>query len=572
MNSDKFSLLYQEELIALRKDARRFGTQHQEMAGRLGLDWGETPDPMVERLIESTAWLAARVRHDSQARLPFTAQQVLAKIHPHFISPVPSVGIASLQAHAGFAEGYPAGRPLAAGSRFHCGCADGGVIRWRTGWPHLLSGAAVAGHSSGERGGAWRLRLVVKNIRALPSLRLFLCGDPALTHPLHQWVHTNCTDIFIDDAEEWAGEQTPGGQIRLDADAFRPGGLAEEDLVLPTGGFPHPAYQLLREYFTCPERFLFWDFDLSNCPERRKPAAISIFLRLPPPPGVSTNHIRFDANAVPVVNLHETLAEPIRVERARHGYALEPDRSNPDRTEVHSVLELEALRPGGGAFAIPGRWHSRRCRRTTGGGSDVELFFVPPDKEDFREPFIVSARVLCTDRGRAAALGNQITLASDDETELFSAVMERPPTPQCAAPSGGDELWKLVAAMTLRHRELSGGDGLTALKNILRTFIPEDCRGALAQTEGVTALECRDTLAPLRASRLLPMGGAMRGHAFTMHLDPSAFTTGSPFLFASVIESFLALFAGAHSFTQLTACSGGEKLHSWPPRTGRRRL
>jgi type VI secretion system protein ImpG len=187
-------------------------------------------------------------------------------------------------------------------------------------------------------------------------------------------------------------------------------------------------------------------------------------------------------------------------------------------------------------------------------------------------PFTVSARVLCTDRGRASTMGNTIELENDDEMDIASAVMERPPTRQYDPPLSGGELWRLVSALSLHRRPLSGEAGLAALRETLRLFIPDGCQGASSQVDAITAWECEDTLAPLRPTRLRPMGGAARGHSFTMRLNPGAFASGSAFLFASVVESFLALFAGINSFTRLTAYAADDLLRQWPPRSGRQRL
>lgn len=568
MSEDSFAAFYQEELVALRRDAYRFGKRHSEMAGSLGLHWGDSPDPMAERVIEAMAWFAARVRRDSQARMPLAARQILQRIHPHFVRPVPSIGIASLTPTDNFAEAHPAGRILPAGSRFHCADPDGGVIRWRTGHPIRLNGARVV--DCGFDGDS--LNLVVKDIRDLPSLRLFPWGNPFTAHSLHQWVHSGAADVLVD------GES-------IGRDSLTPGGLSPEELALPRDSFAHPGYQLLQEYFVCPDRFLFWDIDLSRSPERRAEMKISIPLRLPPPDSVRLDLVRFDTCAVPLVNLHERMAEPILVEHTRHSYPLEPDRTNPDAAEIHSILEVEAIRPGGASFAVPPhgaagmktgatgwRWYERRTPRTTGTGTDVELFFKSTNPEDSDEPFTVSARVLCTDRGRAAAVGNNTELKNDDEMEITSAVMERPPTRQYDPPLSGDDLWRLVDAMTARRGELSGKNGLSAIRETLRLFIPDGCRGAHAQADAITGWKSEDTLVPLRPSRHLPMGGAARGHAFTMRLDPNGFKNSSPFLFASVVDSFLSLFAGINSVTQLTAYAGDDELRAWPPRLGSRRL
>ena len=54
--------LYREELRSLREDAVRFAVRNPGMARQLGLASDTQPDPLVNLLLESFAWLAARVR------------------------------------------------------------------------------------------------------------------------------------------------------------------------------------------------------------------------------------------------------------------------------------------------------------------------------------------------------------------------------------------------------------------------------------------------------------------------------------------------------------------------------
>jgi type VI secretion system protein ImpG len=59
-----------------------------------------------------------------------------------------------------------------------------------------------------------------------------------------------------------------------------------------------------------------------------------------------------------------------------------------------------------------------------------------------------------------------------------------------------------------------------------------------------------------------------------MELDEEQFVGGGVYLFASVIESFLALYASLNSFSQLTVTvqQRREVLRRWQPRAGRRVL
>ena len=65
-----------------------------------------------------------------------------------------------------------------------------------------------------------------------------------------------------------------------------------------------------------------------------------------------------------------------------------------------------------------------------------------------------------------------------------------------------------------------------------------------------------------------------RGLRIELELDEDQFAGGGAFLFASVIERFLALSVSLNSFTQLvvTTPQRKEMLHEWQPRTGRRIL
>ena len=65
--------LYREELRSLREDAVRFAVRNPGMARQLGLASDTQPDPLVNLLLESFAWLAARVRADAESRLPLVS-------------------------------------------------------------------------------------------------------------------------------------------------------------------------------------------------------------------------------------------------------------------------------------------------------------------------------------------------------------------------------------------------------------------------------------------------------------------------------------------------------------------
>ena len=86
----------------------------------------------------------------------------------------------------------------------------------------------------------------------------------------------------------------------------------------------------------------------------------------------------------------------------------------------------------------------------------------------------------------------------------------------------------------------------------------------LSEIEAITALERID-------------GTFVRGTQVQMLLDDESFAGDSPFLFCSVIDRFLSMYASLNSFTKLSAitATGRQKgVHpwTWKPKAGNRPL
>ena len=87
---------YNSELRYIREMAGEFAREFPKIAGRLALDRDAKdicPDPYVERLLEGFAFLAARVHLKLDAEFPRFTQTLLETVYPHYLSPVPSMGV-----------------------------------------------------------------------------------------------------------------------------------------------------------------------------------------------------------------------------------------------------------------------------------------------------------------------------------------------------------------------------------------------------------------------------------------------------------------------------------------------
>jgi type VI secretion system protein ImpG len=71
-----------------------------------------------------------------------------------------------------------------------------------------------------------------------------------------------------------------------------------------------------------------------------------------------------------------------------------------------------------------------------------------------------------------------------------------------------------------------------------------------------------------------PADAFCQGVEVSLQLDEDKFTGSGLFLFASVLERFLALYGSVNSFTRLVVTLRGREgeLRRWPPRLGERVL
>src|SRR5690242_2855488 len=89
--SDSLLPYYNRELGAIRKDAAEFADAFPKVAGRLRLSAEAVDDPFVARLLEGSAFLAARVQHRLDDELPELSDALLEMLSPHLLAPVPSM-------------------------------------------------------------------------------------------------------------------------------------------------------------------------------------------------------------------------------------------------------------------------------------------------------------------------------------------------------------------------------------------------------------------------------------------------------------------------------------------------
>lgn len=364
--NDPLLQLYSDQLLALRREARAFGERYA-LAGELAIDEdGRSRDPAVERLLQGTAFLAARIEKRLADDFPELTESMLSVVNPLQVQPYPAVTIIQFQ--------FPVDRPsgeepamLPAGTALECVQSPGDVKpRFVTRWPMTLPRVRVKEAQLGPalRVGSLRpratsdavneLRLVMEPLSAQAS------ADDLLFY-LHSPASSTACSVFelLGDAVDHIAIATPNGETRyLDADAIEIFGPHWSTPLVPppVGGEALRPYSLMADLSALPEKFLFVEL-------KPKDGHGPLLPMLPPGGGkrewtvviylkreALSLHARvkpslFQLGCVPAINLFPMTAEfPHRWTALDQ--PVEPDRQRRSSYEVHSVLDVTASRIG----------------------------------------------------------------------------------------------------------------------------------------------------------------------------------------------------------------------------------
>ena len=617
---------YERELIFLRRMGAEFARKYPKIAARLLLEEEKIEDPHVERMIEAFAFLAGRISLKLDDELPEITESFLNVLYPHYLAPIPSMAIAQ------FLYGTPNDKLtsvqiLERGAQLNSRPIDGTPCRFRTAFdvqllPMELQSAALESSAPKNSQGKYadsHIRLsfrcygdsplaeikIGETGEPLEFLRFYLNGDPQLVFPLYEIIFNHATHV------EFRAKETPLGgktmrtltniQLKIPdpiiipaADAIRQVGFAETEAMLPYTKRSFAGYRLLTEYFAFPQKFLFFDIlGVDRAIAKKFPGYFDILIHLKDvtPPIAPVTEDSFRISCSPIINLFSRTADPIYLSQRKYEYHVIPDVHRQTTTEVYSVDEVfttdprtdvtreftpfYSLRHAYGEQMEKTFWYGvrRQSQRPEDDGTEVFLSMVDMNFNP-RVPAaeVITVKTTCTNRDLAAKLpfGGK----SDDFEVEGTALLSRvrcltKPTETVRPPQRRAVQWRLISHLNLNYLSLLESERGTpeALQEILHLYNFNDSTVTRQQILGITGIESRKVVRRIGGH----IGaGFVRGLETTLTFDEENFVGSGMFLFACVLERFLALYASLNSFNQTVVRSEQreEDIKHFVPRAG----
>ncbi|MEQ9107658.1 MAG: type VI secretion system baseplate subunit TssF [Limnobacter sp.] len=589
---------YTQELAHVRDTGAEFAHRFPKIASRLAMDATEVHDPYVERLLEGFAFLTARVQLRLHEEFPRFTEQLLNRISPNFLAPVPAMGVvqfnpnttdAALKKGIEVKAGTVLQSQVAKGIQTPCKFKVGHSI---TLWPLFIASIEhgpfkgmpprVPGHGAVRSA----LHLKIENTAQSPMLQVPIdaldlhvsCGDE-YAYALFDRVCYKTATVGI----RAAGQST---WTYLPREQLQPLGLNDEEALLPADARQFSGTRLLQEFFAFPQRFLFFRIQglqrhLAACNQ----AAFELALCFTDPNPELDRVVDIDSlalNCTPVINLFEQNCDRALLDEKLHEVHVLANRSKPQDFEVHSVLSVQGHGQNR-VQAVPPlyanteendpdlpRFMFRRVPTQVSGkqireggrssyiGSEVYLGLTLPTGELLKGHGLqqLAVRALCTNRDLPLLMpvGQGPTdLAWPGNLPLQSIRFLRGPSRPKAPTHSGQASWQLIEHLSLNYLGLidrgdsQQGNGAAALTQLLALHADPAQLSHQHLARAVQGIESQPMVA-----RIVRQGrpAVVRGLQVLLTVDELAMQGAGVAVLGSVLARYLAAHVSVNSFVQ----------------------
>lgn len=548
----------------------------------LNLDKAGARDPFVERLFEGFAFLMGRMREKLDDDLPELTEGVVSLLWPHYLRTIPSMSVVEftpdwpeMKEPMTMVKGFEVlSRPIGEkGTR--CRYTTTKAIALQ---PLSLELARLATDTDGRSVITLRFncsQLTDWSRVDLSHIPLYCNADAPLACAMHEAFTLNVARMWLRMSDEVDRRPLDGYFSAL--------GFGEEDSLWPEDGRSFRGYQLLLEYFTFREKFMF--IDLRGLETVAFPAGLAWFEidvvlaeRWEHDFRFSEKQLRL--HCVPVINLFPLESDPLTINSLQTEYPLRPMRVQDGHTEIYTVdsvisshqqvyAPFSSFRHKGGMMrhdAADYYYHTRVRRGPSGlyntwlivGGEAFDNHTVPEDES--------LSLTLTGTNGQLPRRALQSTVLDTVMKTTSASVAVRnlcAPTLPCYPPAQDRFHWRVLSHL--------GSSFLSLMDNA------EVLRGTLALYEWTDSEMNRRRLEAIldvnhRATERFAQGHLVRGVQIEVTLDSHGFAgRGDICLFGEMLSRFFALYTDIYLFNRLIIIlqPTGERLE-WEEKHSRR--
>ena len=597
-----FLKYYQEELLFLRKKGGAFAKQYPQIAELIDLKNAQSTDPHTERIIESVAFMSAKLHQKIDDNSQNIAFHLLNSISPNLTHSFPPCSVVNFCAKN--EENLSDYVCIPKNTNLSTMSKNGVLCYFRTIYPiniyPLLIKKIYISRENENLGGAdfWCMKIKLST-NSVPIEQMNI--DSILFH-INSTIIENALTIYESlFCREHTNVSLKIGNriIRLPENSIKSVGFSDEESVLPLEKYHANIFHLFQELLHFKQKFMFFSItgiselitkhNLSNISE------IELIIDIESKTDKLTQVINDDClilNCVPVVNLFPVTTDPFRFTATQAKYLLLADQLKDKELEIHDILSVHIINSDDMEDKIVQPYFSLQTDSDTNiihnlfwiseresseirnlQGFDVYLSFIDIDLNPYSSySDVVYAKTLCTNRFETRDIPVFSYLDIDNiETGECRAKMLYKTTNTIEFSSGSNKLWNLVSQLASCNISLS--DTHTLFQNIRKLFDIFDAGFSVRKNELL------DGISHIEMNNIVRRFGKDAWRGFVSGLDVKIFLENTEksfyqFILGCVINQYLSSIVSFNNFIELSLINDktNQVIAKWKPTSGRKNL
>jgi type VI secretion system VasI/ImpG family protein len=576
---------YRNNLAYIRNLAMEFAAEFPKIAGRLGLREFECDDPYIERLLEGTAFLSARVEKKLDDGYKNFLEATLNSISPGVLYPVPSGAVLELNLNYSN-DKVRKGAILKTGAMFDANIptintpCTFSTVEDTVLVPLVVSEAeyitrTLSDFDIAERSGLAGLRIKLSRPAgveindAVKKLVFYInLSDSGASRLLHQIMHETVS--------VYAGSGK-GSFRQLSGVNFDMPMVSGRELLC--GGLKNSVrgLKLLQNFLSYPEFFRFFSMESTEGIFTHIPDAVEILLvfkrREMSLSSVKSSAIRL--NCVPVLNLFAKRSNRVMMGRELYEFHVAPDKSAPNDYEVVNIHRLEFFNEQNETLFFADKFYeedpfsentaknffsqhrrkslvnSHYTQRSSYSGTEMFVSFSVQDKK-LENAYQFSAETICTNRDLSLLVSNETPLSSRNPLVSGASFITRLSRPDYSIMerediSGFSKISHIIFNLSALFWQ-NGDFPLEAVRSIIASYRLRPAEEIDRIIEGITGLETEN-----KAFRFIKNGSVFfeMGWKVKFTLDETVLTGIGHYTFGRIIAEILKSFTSINSLVEI---------------------
>lgn len=582
MNNTELLEYFNKELVNIKQHSKSFASVFPENAKHL--DIGNIDDPLVNHLIESFAFLTARVQHNLENGHDFILENILNIMYPHYLLPLPSAGVINITPKNTLNKKLI----ISKHTEIKNNNADHSNYIFRTGYETVVYPIQISAIEYSKE-----LNLLPKGVSAksclkvdittldpkikldnldLDILRFYLnsSDNSEISQLLYQQIFTNT--IYIGLSCKSINKtllEVPKGNIKNL-------GFSDTQMLLPHSENSLDGYALLSEYFAYPEKFNFFEIsninNIINLKSENNLTLYFYFNDYSEELESKVNNNTLLLNCVPIINLFTKMAEPIKADINTQDYQVIPDQYiSPKEVCTYSVNKLNVNTDKFNHILSCEPFFGRKYNSTDEviywqqkrkPCWELGLFDVPGDEvfinlsqesidQDIYSTLVLTPELLCMNRSINNLIKNsnyKTSFSFTDTNPLIDSITIVGKLSNTIHNKFDKKLYNLVSHISQGRSDFNNSEKLLAnIKAIINLYSTNQNRTKKI-CESLIDLEIQESI-QRHPSKI--KFGFIHGNKIILKIKEDIFPDQNAFLFGQVISNYLKSISDINSFVSL---------------------